>query len=156
MESPDGRRADDFIAIERLILEFAYRFDTGDIDGATAVIGRGSLRYLAGQDVIAEAHNPEEIRRLVGSAQLFDDGTPRTQHVITNIRIDVNESRTAAASSSYVMVMQAADDRSLQMIAAGNYHDRFEKSADGWHFSERVARLQDAVGRAAAPGSDQD
>jgi len=144
-------RTSDYLSIERLILDFGYLFDRGDFDGAAAVIDSGSMRYLAGAEVIGEVSTKEDIRRLIGSATIHDDGTPGTHHVITNIRIDIDESSSTASASSYVTILQVSDDSALRLKAAGSYHDRFAIGAEGWHFVERVAKLRDATGHAIAP-----
>lgn len=44
---------------------------------------------------------------------VYADGTPRTQHLITNIAIEVDEQENAAVARSYVAVLQAVPDLSL-------------------------------------------
>ncbi|MEU5844915.1 nuclear transport factor 2 family protein [Saccharopolyspora shandongensis] len=70
------------------------------------------------------------------------DGTPRTQHVVSNIAIEVDEQAGAAVSRSYVTVLQALPDLPLQPIAAGRYHDRFECRDGRWRFAERRVRIR--------------
>lgn len=68
---------------------------------------------------------------------LYDDGTPRTHHVTTNLFIDVDESAGIATARSSVTVFQAVNDLPLQPIAAGRYRDRFERHDGRSHFAER-------------------
>ena len=56
----------------------------------------------------------------------YDDGTPRTKHVTTNLVIDADDDGTSATARSYYTVLQQLDDFPLQPIIAGRYHDRFE------------------------------
>ena len=58
--------------------------------------------------------------------RVYDDGTPRTKHVTTNIRIEVDHESGTAVSHSYVTVMQALPDLPLQPIVAGRYRDVFD------------------------------
>jgi hypothetical protein len=60
---------------------------------------------------------------------IYDDGTPRTKHVTTNIAIEVDEDTGTAVSRSYFAVLQALPGLPLQTIAAGRYCGRFERSA---------------------------
>lgn len=49
---------------------------------------------------------------------VYADGTPRTQHVTTNVAIEVNEQASTAVSRSYVTVLQALPGLPLQPIGA--------------------------------------
>ncbi len=69
--------------------------------------------------------------------RVYEDGTPRTKHVTTNIRIEVDDDAGTAVSHSYVMVFQALPDMALQPIVAGRYHDIFERRQGVWRFAER-------------------
>ena len=62
------------------------------------------------------------------------DGRPRTRHVITNLIIEVAPADRSARARSYFTVMQCLPDFPLQIIAAGRYHDFFEKADTGWRF----------------------
>ena len=72
---------------------------------------------------------------------LYEDGTPRTHHVTTNIAVEVDEMARTAAARSYVTVFQALPDLPLQPVAAGRYSDRFERRAGQWRFVERRVRI---------------
>ncbi|MEU7090156.1 nuclear transport factor 2 family protein [Streptomyces achromogenes] len=65
------------------------------------------------------------------------DGTPRTQHVTSDIAIEVEEQAGTAVARSYVTVLQALPDLPLQPVAAGRYRDRFERRGGQWRFTER-------------------
>ncbi len=67
----------------------------------------------------------------------YEDGTPRTKHVTTNVIIEVDEDAGTAVSRSYFTVLQALPDLALQPIAGGRYHDRFERRGGWWRFVER-------------------
>ena len=75
--------------------------------------------------------------------RLYDDGTPRTRHVTTNVTIEVDPAAgTATAASSYT-VFQATDALPLQAIIVGRYADTFrrgEGEAGGWRFESRTMR----------------
>ncbi len=76
---------------------------------------------------------------------VYDDGTPRTKHVTTDVAIEVNEEAGTAVSRSYFTVLQALPDLALQPIVSGRYQDRFELRDGQWRFVER--RVQpDLVG----------
>jgi hypothetical protein len=68
---------------------------------------------------------------------LYEDGTPRTQHVTTNVVVDVDEPAGTATARSRVTVFQAVPGLPLQPIAAGRYRDRFQRHDRRWRFAER-------------------
>lgn len=68
---------------------------------------------------------------------VYEDGTPRTKHVTTNLAIEVDEEAGTAVSRSYFTALQALPDLALQPIASGRYHDRFERRDGQWRFVER-------------------
>jgi 3-phenylpropionate/cinnamic acid dioxygenase small subunit len=93
-------------AIERLIATYAELVDDGDF----AAVGRllsdatftGSAGSVTGRDAIEEM--------LRDNAIVYDDGTPRTQHITTNLSVEVDEDEGTAVSRSYFTVLQALPD----------------------------------------------
>ncbi len=65
----------------------------------------------------------------------FDDGTPRTAHVITNPIVEIDGDR--ARVRSRFLVLQATDGLPLQAIITGRYDDAFERVAGEWRFASR-------------------
>jgi 3-phenylpropionate/cinnamic acid dioxygenase small subunit len=130
-----------FRAIENLIATYAELVDDGDFAGvgvlladATFTGGAGSVR---GRDAID--------KMLRDSVIVYDDGTPRTKHVTTNVAIEVDEEAGTAVSRSYFTALQALPDLALQPIVSGRYQDRFERRDGQWQFVERRVRT-DLVG----------
>jgi hypothetical protein len=68
---------------------------------------------------------------------VYEDGTPRTKHVTTNVHLEVDEESGTAQARSYVTVLQSLPDLPLQTILAGRYRDRFERLGGRWRFVER-------------------
>ena len=122
-------------SIETLIYTYAALVDEGDLDGvadllAEATIGLGGTAAgLRGRDRILEL--------LRATIRIHDDGTPRTRHVTTNVRVEMDPSGEGATARSYFTVLQAAEGLALQTVVAGRYHDRFERRPSGWVFVER-------------------
>lgn len=129
---------DDRAAIEALLFEYARRVDAGDFDGVGALFERGALR--AGDSVLRGAEVADVMRAMV---RVGGDGTPGTKHVVTNVTVVVDGA--TATADSYFTVLQALPGAGIQPIVAGRYADRFERSDDAWHFSERVVHT-DLVG----------
>lgn len=68
---------------------------------------------------------------------VYDDGTPRTTHVTTNVAVEVDEEAGTAVSRSYFTALQALPDLALRPIVSGRYQDHFERGDGQWRFVER-------------------
>lgn len=84
-------------------------------------------------------------RVLTDVAILYEDGTPRTKHVTTNLNVEVDEATGTATARRYFTVLQATDDLPLQIIVSGRCHDRFERRNGEWRFVARRV-ISDLVG----------
>jgi hypothetical protein len=71
---------------------------------------------------------------------VYDDGTPRTKHITTNLAIEVDEETGTAVARCYFTAIQALPDLPLQPIVSGRYKDRFENRDGLWRFVERRVR----------------
>jgi hypothetical protein len=120
--------------IRALVIAYAERLDAGDLDGVASLFAHGTFRNARGGSPRVGA---AEVRRMYDQVRIFDDGTPRTKHVLGNLTVDVDdESGTAAAVCTFT-VFQAAPSP-LRAVLAGRYLDRFERIDDVWRFVERV------------------
>ncbi|WP_042430927.1 nuclear transport factor 2 family protein [Streptacidiphilus anmyonensis] len=120
-------------AIENLIARYAELVDDGDFTALGNLLGdatfTGSGEPVRGGEAITKMFQHTVI--------VYADGTPRTQHVVTNVAVEVDEHNGRALARSYVTVLQSLPDLPLQPIAGGRYHDRFERRAGRWRFVER-------------------
>jgi ketosteroid isomerase-like protein len=122
-------------AIERLILTYAERIDRGDFEGVGELFADA---VIAGPDGSPLARGRDQARRLYErTTRRYEDGTPRTKHLTTNLLVDVDEAAGSARARSYFTVLQGLPDFPLQPIVAGRYEDRFERAGGGWRFAER-------------------
>jgi 3-phenylpropionate/cinnamic acid dioxygenase small subunit len=128
-------------AIENLIATYAELVDDGDFAGVGILLAdatfTGSVGSVSGRDAIE--------KMLRDTLIVYDDGTPRTKHVTTNVAIEVDENAGTAVSRSYFTALQALPDLTLQPIVSGRYQDRFERRDGQWRFVERRVRT-DLVG----------
>jgi 3-phenylpropionate/cinnamic acid dioxygenase small subunit len=122
--------------IEKLLYEYAERIDLGNF---------AALADLFEHAVITTPGVPPgpggraaALEMYTKSTRLYEDGTPRTKHVTTNIIVEVDEASDTATARSYFTVFQALEDFPLQAIIAGRYHDKFERVDGHWRFSERM------------------
>lgn len=122
-------------AIEALILTYAERIDGGDFAGVGELFAEGAI---CGPDGTPLASGRDAVRRLYErTTRRYEDGTPRTKHVTSNLRVAVDEAHGAAEARSYFTVLQALPDLPLQPIVAGRYQDQFERAGGAWRFRER-------------------
>ncbi len=129
-------------AIRNLLFTYAERIDRGDLDGMARLFEHAA--YRAGDQ--APITDWKQVAQLNKSlVKLYDDGTPKTQHVTTNVLIELDAGGAAASARSRFTVLQGAPGTPVQVIVAGRYHDRFEKSAGAWRFSARHI-LMDLIG----------
>lgn len=120
--------------IENLLYAYAERIDAGDLAGVAELFRHGRLEAAPG--VVFEG--TDEVRSMYDAAtRLYDDGTPRTRHVTTNVAVEVDRTTGTATSRAYYTVYQQTDELPLQVIIAGRYHDRFHRIDGEWCFEVR-------------------
>jgi hypothetical protein len=125
--------------VSNLLFTYAERLDAGDIDGVATLFARATFRGVQPDGVVHVATGAAEVRQYLRMVRLYDDGTPRTKHVTTNLLIDVDVAAVTATCRSYFSVLQAvAPDFPPQVIISGRYHDTFARAEDGWHFTDRL------------------
>jgi ketosteroid isomerase-like protein len=122
-------------AVVALIVAYAERLDAGDLDGVAELFEHGTFRSARGGEPLV---GRIAVRRQYEPVLLYDDGTPRTKHVLGNVEVTVDTGARTATSHCTFTVLQQAPMQQVQAVLAGRYHDRFEQGTDGWRFVERV------------------
>jgi 3-phenylpropionate/cinnamic acid dioxygenase small subunit len=139
--SPTLGSESSFWAIQNLIARYAELVDDGDFAAVGMLLAdatfTGAAGSVSGRDAIENM--------LRDSLIVYDDGTPRTKHITTNVAIEIDEESGTAVSRSYFTALQALPDLTLQPIVSGRYQDRFERQDGRWRFVERRV-LTDLVG----------
>jgi hypothetical protein len=121
--------------IRRLMNEYCYSIDRGDLDGFADLFANGSFEVIG--DPAGPAIGAEAVRNFLKQVTLYD-GKTHAKHVLSNVQIDVGENGETAVAESYITVYQALrPDFPLQAIFIGHYHDRFEKVDGNWQFTSR-------------------
>jgi hypothetical protein len=127
--------------IGMLLARYAELIDDGDFAGVGELLG-GCVVTMEDGTVVATGAGA--ITRLYEqTTRRYADGTPRTQHVITNLIVE--RASTSGAdrpprwrARSCFTVLQATDDLALTPIITGRYRDLVEERDDGtWAFVER-------------------
>jgi SnoaL-like domain len=110
--------------------------DDGDFDTAGALFADGVFRTRG-----VEAHGATEVTAILRRhCIIYDDGTPGTAHVVSNVQIEVAPGAVTATSMSYFMVLQGgAAGSGVSIIDSGRYHDVFARVDADWRFASRFA-----------------
>jgi len=118
-------------AITKLVYTYAERIDLGDFAGVGELFDHATLTFEGFGDAV---RGQEAIEALYGrTTRRFEDGTPRTKHVMTNLIVDVDDEERTASSRSYFTVLQAVPgELALQPVIAGRYRHRYERAAEEW------------------------
>ncbi|WP_328825320.1 nuclear transport factor 2 family protein [Tomitella gaofuii] len=127
--------------ITNLLYRYAECMDSGRLDDASELFRHATIH--AGKRELDAAGILAVWR---GTVRLHDDGTPRTKHVISNPILEIDEQEGRARARSYYTVLQATAGLPLQVIAAGRYHDEFERSGGTWRFRSRDYSMLDLTG----------
>lgn len=137
----DTEPAPSIRAIENLIAAYAELVDRGDFAGVGTLLSAATFTG-SGSSVRGAAAIEAMLRNTV---ILYDNGTPKTKHLVTNISVEVAEDARTGTAVSYLTVLQALPRLPLQTIVSGRYHDRFERHDGEWASAERRVSI-DLVG----------
>lgn len=132
------------VSITNLLYRYAELMDSGDLDGAAGLFAHARIKADPQGTVVMDSAGILGLWR--GLVVIHADGTPRTKHVITNPILDIDDVAGTATCRSYYTVLQQTDDVALQVIAAGRYHDSFERVDGVWRFSFRDYSMFDLKG----------
>jgi 3-phenylpropionate/cinnamic acid dioxygenase small subunit len=130
-DQPSSQRA-----IENLIATYAELVDDGDFAGVGILLADAT--FTGGSGSVSGGDAIEKMLR--DNVIVYEDGTPRTKHVTSNVAIEVDEEEGTAVSRSYFTALQALPDLALKPIVSGRYHDRFERRNGQWRFVQRHVR----------------
>ncbi len=122
-------------SIENLLYRYAELVDAGDFEGIGALFAHGAI---ADEDGNVLASGAEAVTAMYhATTRRYDDGTPKTQHVLTNPLVEVADDGLTATCRARFTVLQQTDLLPLQPIIAGAYVDRFEKVEGTWRYAEK-------------------
>ena len=115
-------------AIERLLCEYAFRLDAGQFERFAELFRDG---------VWLDHHGYDAVLAWVSANIYRYDGIPLTQHVVSNVSIDLDGD--SARAMSYLTVVQGTPEGGrLDVITAVCYEDTFVRTDQGWAFRERL------------------
>ncbi|MCK0173214.1 MULTISPECIES: nuclear transport factor 2 family protein [Mycobacteriaceae] len=125
--------------IENLVYTYAERIDAGDLDGVAALFAHGRICGMEDGPPETVFEGTVRVREMYEMAtRLHDDGTPKTKHFTTNVRLEVDDDTGTARGSAYYCVTQATPELPLQVIVTGRYRDTFHRIDGAWWFDTRI------------------
>jgi 3-phenylpropionate/cinnamic acid dioxygenase small subunit len=146
MRSQAAVMVDSAREIENLLYTYAERIDAGDLDGVAALFEHGRICGVEDGPPETVFSGVKGVRQMYEMAtRLYDDGTPKTKHLTSNVRIDVDDHAGTARSTANYLVTQATPDLPLQVIITGHYRDTFHLVEGSWWFESRTMYV-DQVG----------
>ena len=129
------RRAEDMLAIRRLLIDYAWTQDARDFAAYAALFAREG-EWINGGVV---HRGPEDIRKMLDGIY----GTPapgyvnrESFHITTNIEIGLNGDH-ATARSRHLLFTRGPDGRPKPTLA-GEYRDELIREDGAWKFLRRV------------------
>jgi 3-phenylpropionate/cinnamic acid dioxygenase small subunit len=125
--------------IENLVYTYAELLDAGDLDGVAALFAHGRICGVENGPPETVFAGAERVRQMYDMAtRIYPDGTPKTKHLTSNLRIRVDEAAGTAEGKAYYCVTQATPEFRLQVIVTGRYHDTFHRIDGAWWFDSRT------------------
>jgi 3-phenylpropionate/cinnamic acid dioxygenase small subunit len=132
--------------IENLVYRYAELIDAGDLDGVATLFTHGRICGMENGPPETVFTGATGVRKMYEMAtRLYEDGTPKTKHMTTNVQIHVDDAAGTAYGSAYYCVTQATPELPLQIIITGHYKDTFHRIGDAWWFETRIMFI-DQVG----------
>jgi len=124
-------------ACTRLVTDYSRFVDFGEAERIADLFTAGGR--WEGPDVVMDGR--DAIR--AGFARRAGVTRRTSRHVVTNLAIDVVDAERATALCYLINYRHDNDGPALLPAPAGvpkyvgEYHDRFERTAEGWRFAER-------------------
>ena len=120
--------------IANCIYAYASAMDAGDFAEVGRLLAECAVTFAGTEGVHRGA---DALTGLYSSTtRRYDDGTPKTKHVTTNVAITV-EGESASAGSYFTVLQAVPGHLVLQPIIAGRYADTFKNDGEFWTFETR-------------------
>lgn len=124
--------------IQSLLCQYGSTIDRGDLEACAELFTYGKWRLDGKEAMVGKEGFLEGLQTL----KIYEDGTAKTKHLITNIDITLADDELSAKSESYVTVLQKTDDFPLQVIFSGHYYDDFKIIDGQWRYIDRTVRYE--------------
>ena len=132
--------------IENLLYTYAERLDAGDIDGVAELFTHGRICGVENGPPETVFAGADRVRQMYEMAtRFYEDGTPKTKHLTTNVRIPRRRGRRYGRGQGLLLRHPGHRRPALQVIVTGHYHDSFRRIDGRWWFDTRTMFI-DQVG----------
>ena len=133
------------VEITNLLHVYAELMDGGNFEGCAELFADAAIILDRSSDA-----PPVDAATMLAlwrsSVIVYNDGTPRTRHLVTNPILAIDEEGGTATCRSTYTVFQQIPASELRPVASGRYHDQFERVDGTWRFTERDFTRLDLVG----------
>jgi len=139
-----GSEADDFEAIRRLVAEYNWHLDAGNVDDWVACFtedGAFSCVGLPPDDPRGGIHKGHDALRAYGKSH-YAINQGRVRHWNWNLLIDL--AGDSATHRCYMNAFGAGRAETAELRFTGFYHDTLRRTANGWRFASREIHLDSA------------
>jgi 3-phenylpropionate/cinnamic acid dioxygenase small subunit len=126
---------EDRTAIANLIFRYARFVDTAQYEALGALFADAVITANKTAQRFSGAAEVRDYWRM--SNRRFEEGTPRTHHVVTNLEFEAGDDPGTVRVHSCFTVLQSTPRIPLQPIACGRYQDLFDRGAEGWRFRSK-------------------
>jgi uncharacterized protein (TIGR02246 family) len=126
--------ADDVIAIQNVIAEYAHAVDHGDGDAFAALFTEDGLLDVG----LPEPSEGREAIKLIGDQTALR--LPGIRHLTFNVVVS-GDGDTAYASSYSQVVVTAGGAKATKLLLSGIYRDTLRKEGGRWRFVTRVMTI---------------
>jgi len=126
--------------IRNLIHRYSEGIDTGRFEIWDELFEHAEICVAIGDNEPVVIARGGDLAVMTQGIIIYEDGTPRTRHVVSNIIIEVDEATGTATARSYNTTLQQVPGRPIEIIATARYFDSFELVGNAWRFSQRVIR----------------
>lgn len=137
----DGERALAMEEVRNLVVQYPHVVDKGDFEGVGEFYDGVTTRVFdvdgdpAGED---HTRSAAEVKRFYDEIIVVDGaGRPNTQHLVSNVQVEVAADCETATARSTFTVLNQDEGFPLQVIVTGTYVDRFERVEGRWTLRER-------------------
>ncbi|WP_183096296.1 nuclear transport factor 2 family protein [Nocardioides stalactiti] len=128
--------------VEHLLHRYAEAIDAGDFDAVGALFKHGRIRSEGERGPVTLAEGASAVGAFYRSLVItYDDGTPRTRHLVTNAVVHVDAEFASATCRSTFTVFQQTETLPLQAIVVGRYRDTFHCIDGTWWFDSRTMAI---------------
>lgn len=128
-------KMEDVYEIQKLMYEYGWRIDSGDFDGVCDLLKDAQISY---DGKLAYDRNPKAYMMTLKPIVCYEDGTPKTCHMVIDPIIDVAEDGLTATGRSYTVVVQGVTGQfTPRIIWVDRKFDTFVKENGKWRFDTR-------------------